>query len=109
MVTDSKENEKEESQWLIHIYDAGYVWIAYQRSAYLLLYVLGTDVHAHTIIDRPSGYPVFKAEITKKDFARLVPLSSIIHDDTYHKILDFHISHHEFEAWMDNEGIPYIT
>lgn len=106
MMVELIENEKN-NKWLIHIYDAGYAWTAYERSAHLLLFVLGNDIHAHTIIDRPSGCLVFKAEVMKKDFARLVPLSSIISDNTYHKVLDFHISPHEFEAWMDSEGIPY--
>ncbi len=107
MKADLKENERK-SQWLIHLYDAGDVWIAYKRSALLLLFVLGDSIiHAYSIIDRPSGYLIFKAEITKKNFIQLVPLSSIINNDIYHKVLDFHISPQKFEEWMDDEGIPY--
>lgn len=104
MNTDLKENSTED-KWLIHLYDNGPTWVAYERSAHLFSYVMGDFINVYPILHQETGCQIFKAEIPKKDFIRLVPQACISSDDLYHKILDFHISPERFQAWMESEGM----
>ena len=104
MEIDSKDNETD-SKWLIHLYDNGHTWVAYERSAYLLSYILGDLIDICSIYYRESGNQIIKAEISKKDFTRIVSPDYIIYDDVCHKILDFHISPERFRLWMESEEI----
>lgn len=101
MEIDLKENNTEE-RWLVHLYDNGHTWVAYERSAYLLLFSMGDFINAYSILYQETGSLIFKAEIRKKDFSRLISPVYIIYDDVYHKVLDFQISPEEFQAWMNN-------
>ncbi len=104
MEIDLKENGRED-KWLIHLYDNGSTWVAYERSAQLLSYIMGDFINVHSILYQETGSLILKAEIGKKDFTRLVSPAYILYDDVYHKILDFHISPERFQIWMESEEL----
>lgn len=89
-----------EDKWLIHVYDNDNTWVAFERSARLLSFVMGDFINVYSILYKPGGLTIFKAEITKKDFAHLVMQANIVYDEIHYKILDFHIVPKEFEEWM---------
>lgn len=101
-----KEKETED-KWLIHVYDNDNTWVAFERSAYLLSFVMGDVINVYSVLYKPGGLTIFKAEITKKNFARLVAQASIVYDEMHHKILDFHIVPEKFQEWMKGgDGKP---
>lgn len=93
------------NKYRIHLYDNDDVWVAYEDAAYLLSFIINDDavkLSLKTAYISKHCYSI--AEITKKDFNRLVDPAWISLDEYHHKVLILHVPEEAFRTWMKDKG-----
>lgn len=93
-----------DSNLKVHLFENGDTYIAYEHSAYILLFVLKEYIRTYPVYYNDISERSFLvAEINKTDFLRIVNPRYILMDGVYHKILDFHLRGEVFGEWMQKQ------